>query len=409
MAHGRPRRDVPERDRARRRRSPSGSALHHRGTSRARRHRADARARGPHRRGDRPLAATEGANLRHAIHGRHGAVEAGRVRWQDQAADHRGAARRTLPGRSIRYRDGDAGPLYSGAVRHRHPHPAGPRVPHRRLEARQQPLVGHPPDEARLAALGEEGVLALVCDSTNAFRDGRSPTETEVARSIADIIKGAKRRVAVTTFASNVARVKAVADAALRAGASWWSRAGRCTGSSTSPRKPATCRTFPLSRPGFLFVSRADKVLVLCTGSQGEPRAAVARIAEEEHPSIALGARRSRHFLVAAPSQATSGTSERPERLARNGCDLHDRYRSTGARHGPSAARGAEADVCWMSPRWRCRCTERLATWRSSARLARAQGAERASRAQWRDPAAGTEPGHHRRRLRSAASIVMAG
>lgn len=75
------------------------------------------------------------------------------------------------------------------------------------------PLVGAPPDEAKLKALGDAGVLAMVCDSTNALREGRSPSETEVARSLATIIKGAPRRVAVTTFASNVARIKAVADA----------------------------------------------------------------------------------------------------------------------------------------------------------------------------------------------------
>ena len=80
------------------------------------------------------------------------------------------------------------------------------------------PLVGDPPDEAKLQAMGEEGVLAMICDSTNAMREGRSPSETEVAKSLAKIIKAAPRRVAVTTFASNVARIKAVADAARASG-----------------------------------------------------------------------------------------------------------------------------------------------------------------------------------------------
>ncbi|MEQ1652366.1 MAG: ribonuclease J, partial [Hyphomicrobium sp.] len=81
-----------------------------------------------------------------------------------------------------------------------------------------EPLVGSPPDVTKLKALGDEGVLAMVCDSTNAMREGRSPTETEVARSLAKIIASAPRRVAVTTFASNVARVRAVADAARETG-----------------------------------------------------------------------------------------------------------------------------------------------------------------------------------------------
>ena len=76
------------------------------------------------------------------------------------------------------------------------------------------PIIGPPTDEKRLRELGDAGVLALVGDSTNAVRDGRSPSEAEVAKTIAELVKAAKGRVAVTTFASNVARVRAVAEAA---------------------------------------------------------------------------------------------------------------------------------------------------------------------------------------------------
>ncbi len=76
------------------------------------------------------------------------------------------------------------------------------------------PVIGPPTDETRLRAIGEEGVLALIGDSTNAVRDGVSPSETEVAAALAGLIASAKGRVAVTTFASNVARLRAVADAA---------------------------------------------------------------------------------------------------------------------------------------------------------------------------------------------------
>ena len=76
------------------------------------------------------------------------------------------------------------------------------------------PTIGGPADAARLQKLGDEGVLALMIDSTNAFREGISPSEADVARSLRDIIKKAPRRVAVTTFSSNVARVKGVAVAA---------------------------------------------------------------------------------------------------------------------------------------------------------------------------------------------------
>src|SRR5262245_1035589 len=80
------------------------------------------------------------------------------------------------------------------------------------------PILGAPTDERRLRELGDAGVLALIGDSTNAVRDGRSPSEAEVATIITGLVKSAKGRVAVTTFASNVGRVKAVADAAMAAG-----------------------------------------------------------------------------------------------------------------------------------------------------------------------------------------------
>lgn len=151
------------------------------------------------------------------------------------------------------------------------------------------PLVGQPPDEAKLKALGEEGVLALVCDSTNAMRDGRSPSETEVSKSLADIIKKAPRRVAVTTFASNVARIKAIADAAHSA-----DRRVVVAGRALHRVISVAVDTGYLHE-GFSYLDQqhyselaADEAVVLCTGSQGESRAAMARVAEGEHADISL-------------------------------------------------------------------------------------------------------------------------
>src|SRR5215207_7071031 len=80
------------------------------------------------------------------------------------------------------------------------------------------PVIGPPTDEKKLRALGAEGCLALIGDSTNAVRDGRSPSETAVAAELAKLIESAPQRVAVTTFASNVARIRAVAEAARKCG-----------------------------------------------------------------------------------------------------------------------------------------------------------------------------------------------
>jgi ribonuclease J len=151
------------------------------------------------------------------------------------------------------------------------------------------PLIGAPTDAARLTALGDEGVLALVGDSTNAIREGRSPSESEVAKTLTELIRTAPRRVAVTTFASHVGRLRAVAEAAQAA-----DREVVVVGRAME-------RVVQVAREiGYLDGVQdfrgvesygylpPEKVLALCTGSQGEPRAALARIAEDEHPDVAL-------------------------------------------------------------------------------------------------------------------------
>jgi ribonuclease J len=151
------------------------------------------------------------------------------------------------------------------------------------------PVVGAPTDEARLKALGDEGVLALICDSTNVLREGESPSEADVAKSLASLVAGAKGRVLVTAFASNVARLRAAAEAAL------------ANGRQVVVMGRAMERVIAVARecgylngvPAFLGMDHfdrlpRDKILALATGSQGEPRAAMARIAEDEHPAASL-------------------------------------------------------------------------------------------------------------------------
>jgi ribonuclease J len=151
------------------------------------------------------------------------------------------------------------------------------------------PTLGGTPDQRRLMALGDEGVLAVVGDSTNAMREGKSPSERDVAKTLAEIVKDAPARVAVTTFASNVARVKAVADAARAAG-----RELVVAGRALHRVIEVAIDTGYLPQ-GFRYVDqqqfselKRSHVVCLCTGSQGEPRAAMARIAENEHPDISL-------------------------------------------------------------------------------------------------------------------------
>jgi len=152
-----------------------------------------------------------------------------------------------------------------------------------------EPVLGPQTDAARLAAIGDEGVLALVCDSTNAMRDGRSPSETEVGRSLTEIVKEATGRVAFTTFASNVGRIKSIALAAQAA-----DRQVVVVGRALRRAiEVATELGYMEGLPPFLdeesygYLPRS-KVVAILTGSQGEPRAALARIAEDEHKFVGL-------------------------------------------------------------------------------------------------------------------------
>jgi ribonuclease J len=153
------------------------------------------------------------------------------------------------------------------------------------------PMVGLPTDEKRLAEIGEEGVLALICDSTNVMREGESPSETEVSSHLAKLIMDAPGRVAVTTFASNVARIRAVAEAAMECGREVI-LAGRAMDRVVGiARELGMMDGLPPFRGqdayGYL---PADKVVVILTGSQGEPRAALARVSADQHPDITLSA-----------------------------------------------------------------------------------------------------------------------
>ena len=151
------------------------------------------------------------------------------------------------------------------------------------------PLIGTPTDESKLRALGDEGCLAMIGDSTNAVREGRSPSERDVAKTLTELIAGSRGRVAVTTFASNVSRINAVADAA------------RATDREVVIVGRAMERLVQVAREtgyldGVQDFRRADaygylppdKVVAICTGSQGEPRAALSRIALDDHPEVTL-------------------------------------------------------------------------------------------------------------------------
>ena len=153
------------------------------------------------------------------------------------------------------------------------------------------PLLGPPSDEAALAALGERGVLAMVCDSTNAMVEGTSGSELDVRRSLTALIRGIRRgRVAVTCFASNVARMESIAIAAREAGRSTALVGRSLRNMDAAARECGYLKGLPpfLTEDDVDDVSD-DHIVLICTGSQGEPRSALSRIAMDTHPRVALG------------------------------------------------------------------------------------------------------------------------
>lgn len=151
------------------------------------------------------------------------------------------------------------------------------------------PVVGHVTDAARLKALGDEGVRAIICDSTNAIRDGISPSEADVGVKLKEIVAKAKHRICFTTFSSNVARIRSIAEAAMandREVVVVGRAMDRVIGVAREQGMLDGIPPFRTSE-SYGYLPR-DKVVALLTGSQGEPRAALRRIAEDDHPEIAL-------------------------------------------------------------------------------------------------------------------------
>ncbi|MGC9955215.1 MAG: ribonuclease J [Rhizomicrobium sp.] len=153
-----------------------------------------------------------------------------------------------------------------------------------------EPLIGETTDTNALQKLGDEGVLALVCDSTNALVAGASGSESKVRAALTDLIGTLKGRVAVTAFASNVARLDSIAKAARVHG-----REIALVGRAMHKIVEAARATGYLADfPRIVDEEEAaelppHRVLYLCTGSQGETRAALTRIAAGEHPNVSLG------------------------------------------------------------------------------------------------------------------------
>ena len=151
------------------------------------------------------------------------------------------------------------------------------------------PLVGPASDEETLKKYGDEGVLAMVCDSTNVFVDGESGSEEGVRDSLYEIIANCKQRVIVTTFASNIARLESIIHAGLKAGRHIAIAGRSLRRVTTAAKESGYLQDIPpfINERDIPDIAKND-ILVICTGCQGEPLAALSKVARNEHPNIRL-------------------------------------------------------------------------------------------------------------------------
>jgi ribonuclease J len=188
----------------------------------------------------------------------------------------------------------------------------------------QTPVDGVPADIGRLAELGQEGILLLCGDSTNADRPGFSPSESVVGPKLEEVFSRCDGRIVVTSFASNIHRVQQVVDAAAAldrrvalVGRSMRKNVniGRSLGHIDVPEgmlvQPREIADFP-----------DHKLVIMSTGSQGEPMSALRRMAHDDHPQVELHGGDTVVFSATPVPGNERAVNETIDRLFHIGCDV---------------------------------------------------------------------------------------
>ena len=151
------------------------------------------------------------------------------------------------------------------------------------------PGLGNQTDTERLAQIGDEGVLAMVGDSTNAMVEGRTGSEADAEAGLRDVIAAAKGRVAVTCFSSNVARFQSIVRAAQASDRSVAVVGRAIKRAISAAQEVGYLRDLPdFVREEDIDLLPRENLVIICTGTQGEPRAAMAKIAAGVHESVTL-------------------------------------------------------------------------------------------------------------------------
>jgi ribonuclease J len=188
----------------------------------------------------------------------------------------------------------------------------------------QTPVDGSPADVSRLAELGREGVLLLCGDSTNADREGFSPSESVVGPQLEELFARCEGRIIVTSFASNIHRVQQVLDAAYAV-----DRKVALVGRSMRKNVGIGRALGHVEVPEGLLVGPReigdfadDRIVVISTGSQGEPLSALRRMAYRDHPQVQLKAGDTVVFSATPIPGNERAVNETIDRLYHIGCDV---------------------------------------------------------------------------------------
>jgi ribonuclease J len=188
----------------------------------------------------------------------------------------------------------------------------------------QTPVDGEPADVQRLAELGAEGVLLLCGDSTNADRPGFSPSESGVGPRLEETFMRCEGRIVVTCFASNIHRVQQVCDAAATLGRKV-ALVGRSMRKNTNIGKSLGHIDIPegmLVQPREIDDWPDHKIVVISTGSQGEPLSALRRMAHRDHPQVELHDGDTVVFSATPIPGNERAVNETVDRLYHIGCDV---------------------------------------------------------------------------------------
>ncbi len=240
----------------------------------------------------------------------------------------------------------------------------------------QSPIDGVHTDFGALARFNKMGVDLMMSDSTNAMNTNFTPSEAEVGRTLRPIIENARGRVIIASFASHIHRLQQVADAAVACG-----RKVVVTGRSMVQNTDIARRLGYLKIQDIDLIDAYDlkdtppeKVVIMCTGSQGEPLSALARIANGEHRTIELEAGDT-VIISATPVPGNEKAVTRViNQLSKIGCDIYDKKRAMVHVSGHASAEELKLVLSIVQPRHFMPVHGEVAHLRAHAKLAEATG-----------------------------------